>query len=233
MPQYERLCEEGRISRRTMADAIEVLHQKAGFGDNDRAEIAIGLLKLPSAEIVGLVQIIFDPQIGDKAYVVSLPTSKQFKAYRTHARQRAWFDIVELHGALLDGSGTVLLADGTALWAVEVLPTRLPLEPTELDWRIVHCTLSIIGAAHCYRSWGYGLPPQLQRMLADLRILDCGTLGGLILPLLKAVAFDIRQRDPLFADISDQQIANGLRKFGIRIPRSRPRIRTRQAFATI
>jgi hypothetical protein len=233
MPQYERLCEAGRISRRTLADAIEVLHQKAGFGDNDRAEIAIGLLKLPSAEVVGLVQIIFDPQIGDKAYVVALPTSKQFKAYRANARQRSCFDIAELDGAVVDGSGNVLLANGIALRAVAVIPARLPLAPTELDWRIVHQTLLAIGAVHCYRYGEYGLPPQLQQMPADLRILDCGTLRGLTLPLLKALAFDIRQRDPRVADISDQQIANALRKFGIRIPHGRPRSRTRQAFATI
>ena len=44
MPQYERLSEEARNSRRTMADAIEVLHEKAGFGKSDCAEISIGLL---------------------------------------------------------------------------------------------------------------------------------------------------------------------------------------------
>jgi hypothetical protein len=194
MPQYERLCEEGRISRRTMADAIEVLHEKAGFGDNDRAEISIGLLQLPSAEVVGLVQIIFGPQISDKAYVVSLPTSKQFQAYRTNARQRVCFDIAELDGAELDGTGKVLLANGIALRTVEVIPARLPLKPTKLDWRIIHYTLSIIGAAHCYRYWGYGLPPQLQEMVADLRIVDCGTFGGLTLPLLKVLSADIKER---------------------------------------
>jgi hypothetical protein len=223
MPQYERLCEEGRISRRTMADAIEVLHEKAGFGDNDRAEISIGLLKLPSAEVVGLVQITFDPQIGDKAYVVSLPTSKQFKAYRTNARQRGCFDIAELHGAVLDGSGNVLLANGIALRGVEVIPARLPLEPTELDWRIIHHTLAIIEADDCYRSWASGLPPQLQEMVADLRIVDCGTFGGLTLPRLKVLSSRIRERDPTLKMLSTQQVADTLSKFGVRIPVPRPR----------
>jgi hypothetical protein len=223
MPQYERLCEEGRISRRTMADAIEVLHEKAGFGDNDRAEMSIGLLQLPSAEVVGLVQIIFGPQIGDKAYVVSLPTSKQFKAYRTNARQRVCFDIAELDGAVLDGSGKVVLADGIAVRAVEVIPARLPLKPTEFDWRIVHCTLSIVGAAHCYRYWGYGLPPRLQETVPDLRIVDCGTLGGLTLPRLEVFGSYIRERDPTLRALSTQQVADTLRKFGIRIPVRRPR----------
>ena len=223
MPQYERLCEEGRISRRTMADAIEVLHEKAGFGDNDRAEISIGPLKLPSAEVVGLVQIIFDPQFGDKAYVLSLPTSKEFKAYRANARQRERFDIAELHGAILDGRGAVLLTNGTALRAVEVIPARLPLAPTELDWRIIHQTLSIIRAEHCYRHWASGLPPQLQEMVADLRIVDCRTFGGLTLPQLKVLSSRIKERDPILRMLSTQQVADALRKFGIRIPVSRPR----------
>ena len=225
MPQYERLCEEGRISRRTMADAIEVLREKAGFGDNDRAEIFIGLLKLPSAEVVGLVQIIFDRQIGDKAYVVSLPTSKQFKAYRTNARQRGCFDIAELHGAVVDGSGKVLLANGIALRAVEVVPARLPLEPTELDWRIIHHTLAIIEADHCYRHFGYGLPSRLQEMAADIRVLDCRAFRGLTLPPLKVVTSFIRERDPTLQKLSEQQIADSLRKFGIRTPTPRPRRR--------
>jgi hypothetical protein len=233
MPQYERLSEETRDLRRTTADAIEVLHVEAGFGGSDRADIRIGFLKLPSAEVVGLVQIIFDPQAGDKAYVVSLPTSKQFKAYRANAPQRDRFDIAELDGAVLDAMGNVLLTNGAALRAVEVVPARLPLEPTELDWRIIRCTLSIIEADHCYRHLAYGLSPQLQEMVPDLRILDCSTFGGMTLSRLKVLAFDIRQREQTLNDISDQQIAAMLRKFGIRIPRARPRIRTRQAFATI
>jgi hypothetical protein len=226
MPQYERLSEEARNSRRTMADAIELLHQNVGFGENDRAEISIGLLKLPSSEVVGLVQIIFDPQIGDKAYVVSLPTSKRFKAYRTNARQRSCFDIAELHGALLDGSSKVLLTNGVALRAVEVIPARLPLEPTELDWRIIHHTLAIIEADHCYRDLGYGLPPQQQEMVPDLRIVDCGTLGGLTLPGLEVLSSYTRERHSTLRTVSAQQVADTLRKFGIRLPVPRPRYAT-------
>jgi len=55
MRRYVRLSEEGRTSRRTIADALEVL-RNAGFAENDRAETSIGLLNLPSTEVVGLVQ---------------------------------------------------------------------------------------------------------------------------------------------------------------------------------
>jgi hypothetical protein len=225
MPQYVRLCEDGRISRRAMADAIEVLHENASFGAHDRAEICIGLLKLPSAAVVGLVQIVFDPKIGDKAYVVSLPTSKQFKAYRPNAPQRDLFNIEQLHRAVLDGTGTVLLHNGVTLHAVEVIPAHLPLEPTELDWRIIHQTLSIIKAGHCYRSWASGLPLHVQDMMAELRMVDCSTFAGLTLPRLKVVSSLIRESDPVLKMLSAQQVADTLRKFGIRIPLPRPRRR--------
>jgi hypothetical protein len=208
-----------------MADAIEVLREKAGFENNHRAEISIGRLKLPSTEVVALVQIIFDPQRGDEAYVVSLPTAKQFKAYRANARQRDRFDIAELHGAALDGSGNVLLTDGTALRAVEVIPARLPLEPTELDWRIIHHALSVLGASHCYRDLGYGLPQQLQEMMLDLRIVDCASFDRLTLRPLKVLSSLIRERDSTLRRLSAQQVADTLRKFGIRVPIPRPRRR--------
>ncbi len=222
MREYERISEQARNSRRTTSDAIEVLHEKAGFGKNDRAEISIGLLKLPSAEVVGLVQIVFETP-GDKAYVVSLPTAKHFLAYRVNAPQRDRFDIAKLDGAVLDGTGNVLLTNGTALRAVEVIPARLPLEPTELDWRIIHCTLSIIEANHCYRHLAYGLPPQLQEMVPDLRILDCGTFESLALPRLKVLISRIRETEPSLP--SAQQVADTLHKFGMRIPIPRPRRR--------
>jgi hypothetical protein len=228
MQRYERLSEEARNSRRTMADAVEVLREKVGFGDNDRAEVSIGLLKLPSAEVVGVVQIIFDPQRGDKAYVVSLPTSKQFKAYRANAPQRDRFDIAELHGATLDGRGAVLLTNGIALQAVEVIPACLPLEPTKLDWRIIRYALSIIGANHCYRHWASGLPSQLQEMLADLRFVDCSAFESLTPPPLKVLSSRIREKDPTLKMLSGQQVADTLRKFGIRIPIARPRRRHRR-----
>jgi hypothetical protein len=42
MRPYERLSEERRNSRRTIADAIEVLRDKAGFAKDDHAQIRIG-----------------------------------------------------------------------------------------------------------------------------------------------------------------------------------------------
>lgn len=61
MRQYKRLAEADRMKRRTIADALEVLRQSADFCGHDRAEIKVGLLQLPSRELVGLIQILFSP----------------------------------------------------------------------------------------------------------------------------------------------------------------------------
>ena len=60
-------------------------------------------------------------------------------------------------------------------------------------------------------------------MVADLRIVDCRTFGGLTLPQLKVLSSRIKERDPILRMLSTQQVADALRKFGIRIPVSRPR----------
>ena len=55
MRHYERLAEQVRLSRRT----IVVLREFAGFQADDHAEIRIALLKLPSADVVGLFDLEF------------------------------------------------------------------------------------------------------------------------------------------------------------------------------
>jgi hypothetical protein len=55
MSEFQRLFEEDRSSRRTIADAIEVLRQACDFNSNDRAEVRIGPLRLSPRDVVGLV----------------------------------------------------------------------------------------------------------------------------------------------------------------------------------
>jgi hypothetical protein len=222
---YDILAEDRRMSRRTMTDATAVLQDYAGFAETDRAEIRIGGLKLPSAEIVGLVQIVFDQPHTDKSFVVTLPTSRQFRARRPNTSEYERFDIAKLHEATVDGTGNVRLTDGAALRAVEVIPARLFLEPSELDWRIAKHAISLMQVENrCYRQLSYGLPPQFLDMAPDPRFLDCSTLAGLPVPPLKVVTAFIRERDATLRRLSEQQIADSLRKFGIRIPQcSSPR----------
>jgi hypothetical protein len=221
--QYERLAEAQRTSRRTMADAIAVLQDMAGFADTDLAQILVGQIKLPSAEVLGLVQIVFDRPVNHGPYVVSLPTCKQLRAKRPGESEHDFFDIATLHDATLDTAGNALLADGMTLRNIEVIPAWLPIEPSRLDWRIVHHTLSILRAEGCYRDLRHGIPLELREMVPDWKILDCSRFSGLSLPPLKVLASCIRDLDPTLKKLSQQQIADTLQKFGIRIPTARPR----------
>jgi hypothetical protein len=221
MQSYVRLSEERRNSRRTVADVISVLSDEAGFAEDDHAEIRIGCLTLPSTEVVGLVQILFRHPSDGKVYVVYLPTSTCFLARRPNGSRRDCFSIEELDGATFSNAGIVLLNNGLTLRAVEVVPCRLP-EPTELDWRIVHHTISIIRAeGHCYRDLRDDLPPNYRDMVPDLRVLDCSRLSGLTIPLLKVITSRLREREPTLRNLSDQKIADALRDFGMRIPARR------------
>ena len=51
MRNYVALQEERRTSRRTVADALEVVRQKLGINEIARAEIRIGHFQLPSGEL--------------------------------------------------------------------------------------------------------------------------------------------------------------------------------------
>jgi hypothetical protein len=130
-----------------------------------------------------------------RVYRVFLPTSSQFRAVRLSDSRRANLEISRLNGAVADGVGNVTLEDGTAIRAVEVLPARLPYEPSELEWAIVHGALSVLKG----RRRGY-------RLLNGLRFLDCSILSNLELPPLKVIASLCRARYPIFKRVSDQKM---------------------------
>jgi hypothetical protein len=226
MPEHQRLLEEQRNSRRSIADAINVLCEAVGFGAHDRAKIRIGLMCLPSDNIVGLVDVLFEEPRGEKVYVVSLPTSSQFYALSSGAARRDLFEIARLHDAIVGAAGNVRLADGTDLRAVEVVRTFLPHDPTEQEWRIIHAVVAALGVEErCYRSVRRDFPPGEQDMIPDLRGIDCSKLTGLELPSLKELAWQIAQKDSSLGKLSQQKIADALRRFGARIPDSRPRVK--------
>lgn len=224
MPQYKMLSEKNRKLRRTIADAIAVLRDNVDFTEHDKAEIVIGSLKLPSTDVVGLVQVRFESVSTDKIYVVSLPTSKWFKARHSNSSLTDRFDIDELAGALVNGIGEVRLAGGATLRAVEVVPTNLPLAPTELDWRIVGYTIAFVGEQErCYRRLSDDIPAQFANMFPDVRLIDCSKLSGLNIPTLESIAAYIGDKDTALRRLSKQKIANTLRTFGMRIPKRAPR----------
>ena len=106
------------------------------------------------------------------ACLISLPTAARFRA---KLRSAAWhdFDIFRLNGAAVDSGGTVRLADGTLLRAVEVIPANLPNEPSELAWRIVRYAVELAGAqVRCYRHLADGLPLLLREKILNTRIFE-------------------------------------------------------------
>jgi hypothetical protein len=226
MPEYQRLLEDERNSRRSIADAVNILRDACGFGTHDRAQIRIGQMCLPSGDIVGLVDVLFEDPRREKVYVVSLPTAARFRASSREDARRDLFELVRLHGAVVNADGAVRLADGTDLHAVEVVPTFLPYDPTEHEWRIIHAVIAALGAEErCYRNLRRDFSPAEQDMVPDWRAIDCSKLSELKLPLLKVLAGQIAQKDPTLGELSQQKIADALRRFGVRIPKSRPRVR--------
>jgi hypothetical protein len=221
---HERLREEDRTSRRTISDALTVLGERTGLNEHDHAEIRVYPIMPPSGQVVGRVDLVFDAPRREKISIVSLPTAASFRAGCLGSSGRECFEIFRLDGAIVRADATVLLADGATLRAVEVIPSRLPYEPTEIDWRIVHYTVSIAGAEeHCYWRLRDRLRPPYQETVPDLRFLDCSRLRELDLPPLKVIASLLAERDSTLRKVSQQKVADTLRMFGIRIPKPRPR----------
>jgi hypothetical protein len=109
-----KIIDEGRPSRRTVADAIEVLRSHPKFSENIRPTIRTGLLQLPSGDKPFLVMLVCE-ELG---WAATLPTSKRFPAKSGHSARASkvekW-DIRLLDGAIVEmveGRAYVVLAGG-------------------------------------------------------------------------------------------------------------------------
>ena len=217
-----RLQEERRTSRRTVADAHDVVRQVFGIDEIPHAQIQLGPLRLPSEKLTALVDIVF----VDLGCRVSLPTSAQFKALTDADSQRQVFEIFLLAQAEVCSDGSVVLSDGTRLRAVEVLPTLLPYEPSRLEESILRHVISLTNSDNCYRAWLEGVPRDLQdqceQLFRDARRLDYSRVREIQAPLLKIIQGHIQDNDPQL-NVSNQKIADALATFGVRVPRHRPR----------
>ena len=154
------------------------------------------------------IEVPRDNPLRKKVWIVSLPTSAQFRAICPGSSRRKRFDIARLDEAAVDAEAAVLLTDETKLRAVEMIPTCSLSDPTELDWLILHCTIAIIGAEErCYRSLRHDAPSSIREMVPDLRFIDCSTLRSLDLPPLKVIASRIAERNWTRRVPSQQTIA--------------------------
>src|SRR5258705_8663803 len=130
MSEYEVLGEKEWKKRRTIADAIDVLQKSVGFDGDDRGQIQLGRMRLPSGDVVSLTWVSFESAAHRKTFIVKLPTALKFKA--TSQDELLIDDIGRLEGATLDEKGNVELKDGTLMRAVEIIPALLPYEISAL-----------------------------------------------------------------------------------------------------
>jgi hypothetical protein len=215
---FERLAEDARTRRRTVADAIETAHQYLGrdfhFG---RIEIKTSPIELPSGRRTALVDVIFH----GLGYIVSLPTSARFKARSSTHSTYEEFDISALNGAEVSSDGSVNLADSLRVRAVEILPTYLHFEPSELDHRILRHLIAQTNSYYCFRPLHYGLPEYLWDEITELRLLDYSRV-------LTIQAFSLKEMQGYLEDrgirVTTQKIADTLGIFGIRQSRRRRRV---------
>ena len=225
MQNFQHRRSADRNQRRTVSDAINALAQEAGFGSADIAQIRVGILQLPSRETVGLTNVSFCNSATGEPFVVWLATAAEFWAKREGEADARRSRILELDGAKVDNNNIVRLSGGTVLRAVEVIPAKLPLKPSELDWRIVHHVISIVKAEdQCYRALREHAKQTCSDVPAEMifedKFIDCSALGGLELPSLKHLAWQIGLTDPSLKNLSHQKIADALYDFGMRIPAS-------------
>jgi hypothetical protein len=79
MRRVERLLDEEKDKRRTIADAVEVLCKHGHFREHDHAIVRVDPFQLPSRELIAQVHAVFDSPDGDSSYLVWLPSSGKFK----------------------------------------------------------------------------------------------------------------------------------------------------------
>lgn len=226
MDGHRLLRQDERDHRFTISDAIHVLACDAGFGSNDAARVKVGIFPLPSRDRVGLVNVCFDNHAFGRTEIVALTLSDKFRARRDNEAHVSQFSISDLDGATVDYRGIVRLSDGSMIRTVKVVPAKLPLKPSKLDWQIVHHVICIVEAeSRCYRSVREharlccpDVPPD---MLPSDLFIDCSALAGIELPSLKYLVQQIGKRDPALKKLSDQKVADALFVFGMRVPKRR------------
>ena len=186
-----KLIDAGRMSRRTIADAIEVMRSHPEFSQHRRSKVQTFPLHLPSGDVPFLVQVV----CAELALTVSLPTSKKFRAKGT--RTPASLEFEEFETCLLDGASAeiideqleVVLSDGRRLQGVQVIPCYLPpcgdgqrqKDALRLQEEVIGLVVRMCNAQdRCYRYVDKDLFP-------GVRVLDFGTLRDLQLPPLSEI----------------------------------------------
>ena len=152
-----------------------------------KAEVRIGILRLPSQEVTHLVFISLNSTQDELTFSVSLPAARGVRARFEDGLVPENFEIGRLLGATVDAEGHVQLADGGRIQSVEIIPALLPYHLTELDWKILHETVAQLGIEEeCRYDPGEGFRKDLRDSLFGS--IDCSKLSGHKSPLLKTIS---------------------------------------------
>jgi hypothetical protein len=213
---------DGRSSMRSIADAVEALRAAGRFFPHSLAQVWTGAIRLPNGTITSLVLVVAEAGEGERGCAVALPSSASFTGKRLGGALEE-FEISRLDRALVDDSGTVELSDGIRLRAVNVVPTVICRDLTQLQKRIVYWTIKLVDAEErCYRQRDFvdGVELRYGPPSPDLSTLDYSKVYGLELPSLKEIAHYIAKQDPTLKNLSHKTIATALSNCGMRRPRS-------------
>jgi hypothetical protein len=223
-----KLYDKGRPSRRTIADALEILRSIPGFCKSTRSTIRTAALRLRSGEVPFLVQVVCE----DVGWVISLPTSEKFRAKllqdgSTPASDSSDFigETALLEGAIVDDECQVTLSDGRRLRGVEMIPARMPPHGDgKRDMESIRLRDAVIGHIVRMKKAEDRHYRYLHKdLLPGVRALDYSTLQDLEPDSLSEIMHDIQLNNAVLNEVSRQTVANILRTSGMRLPKPRRR----------
>lgn len=232
-----KIIDEGRLFRRKVADAVDVLRSHLNFSEDIRPTISVGPLRLPSGDVPFLVLL----ACAELGWAVTLPSSKRFRANFVHqpmASKVGGWDIRLLGGAIVEmveGQAHVIQA-GKRMHGVEVIPYRMPahgdrqrdVKSMKIQSAVIQHVVRMCNDDRCYRYLQTDADKDTQNeldkdqdLLPILRVIDFNMLHVLELPSLSDLMHDIQLNNEKLNHISRQTVANILRDWGIRLPQSR------------
>ena len=229
MQQYVTLAEGIKHNRRSVADAIDLLTKHADFRANNLAKIHTLLLPLPAKERLFQLCVVFENSAAETTFLVWLPTSSCFKGKTLDKGRADKLETADLNGASIDFEGNVFLTTGAQLRAVDVIPAPLPAELSDLEWRILKCTIKCMNIEdQVVRTFGEELDLDVRATLPVIRRIDFQRLQGLKVPPLKVLQDFIIKNERDLESISLEKISGTLSKCGMRtVIRRRPPPATR------
>jgi hypothetical protein len=201
---------DGRRTLRSLADALEKLHEVGSLFDGEHVQIKTQGMPLPDRQ-TGIVAIVGPQRPDGSVWIVWMPPAAKFTAAVTSARQVHPIDV--LNGAVSDREGNVETVDGKYFHGINFIPTPFPPEFTKTQHAIVELATEFLGADdRCYR-------PIHEELMPEIGFLDFSQVPKVQIQKLKALKHFILRRIP---EASPYEIVSALRQSGMRFPRQQP-----------